>query len=153
MDYDFSERQWELLKHLPFQIFAIVAGADGDVDIKEIQRFQKQFMNADNLENDLHREVMMSAYAEDIGKYVSTSASALRNAYNAKSIVPMMKQKLDPQAYEAFIVSLYDSAVEIALASGGGLFRSGISREESDALSVLADMFELDPESFRKSKR
>ena len=36
MDTDFSERQWELLKHLPFQIFAIVAGADGTVDEKEI---------------------------------------------------------------------------------------------------------------------
>lgn len=153
MDDEFSERQWELMKHLPFQIFAIVAGADGSVDEKEIRKFQKQFQNADNLENELHRDLMMDAYAEDMDKYISTSASAVRNAYNAKSIVPMLKQKLHPEDYEDFIKSLYGSAVEIARASGGGLFRSGISKEEAKALAVLAEMFDVDPDKLKKSKR
>ncbi len=153
MDTDFSERQWELLKHLPFQIFAIVAGADGTVDEKEIRKFQKQFENAEKLENELHRDVMMSAYAEDMDKYISTSPSAIRNAYNAKSIVPMLKQKLSPRDYEDFIVSLHASAVEIARASGGGLFSLGISKEEARALAVLAEMFEIDPDKFKKPRR
>lgn len=153
MYYDFSERQWELLKHLPFQIFAIVAGADGSIDDKEIRKFEKQFDNAEDLENDLHREVLLSTHAEDMDTYVSTSASAIRNAYNAKSIVPMLKQKLDQEDYEAFISSLYASAVEIARASGGGLFRSSISKAEAKALAVVAEMFQLDPEQLKVTKR
>lgn len=148
MNYEFSERQWDLLQHLPFQIFAIVAGADGTIDEKEVQRFRDQFARAEELENDLHREVLNSASAQDLSRYVSTSPSAIRNAYNAKAIVPWLKEKMDAPDYEAFILSLYRSAIDIARASGGGLFKSSISAEEKDALFVLADMFELEPEKF-----
>jgi len=152
MEYEFSERQWDLLKHLPFQIFVIVAGADGIIDEKEVRKFQKQFKNAESLENELHRDLLLSAYAEDMDKYLAASPSAVRNAHNAKSIVPMLTQKLSPADYERFILSLYRSAVEIARASGGGLFRSGISKKETKALAAMAEMFGLEPEKFKKIK-
>lgn len=151
METAFSERQWELMKLLPFQFFAIVAGADGEIDTKEILAFQSQFSSADKLENALHKDLLVDAQNEDISRYISNSVNATRFAYNARSIVPMLKGKLDEEAYEDFIVSLFKNAVDIARASGGGLFKSAISKEESKALSTIADMFDIAEDRFEEA--
>lgn len=46
MKEKFTQKEWQLLKLLPFQVFVLVAGADGRIDKNEVAQLRKDLQDA-----------------------------------------------------------------------------------------------------------
>lgn len=140
----FSNREWALLKALPLHVFALVAGADGTVDALELSRFEQQVRAAGRLENPLHRALMESISLDDLDAAVDEALDYDKAVAGAAAIKAVLQRELAPEAYQAFIRSVFFYGVEIAHASGGGAFDpSNVSREETAALNTVATLYDV----------
>jgi len=134
-----------LLRLLPFQIFILVADADGKTDTKEVAQF-RDFLN--------QREKNCSnPYTRRMFHATVVNYSALTNRYLGGHIVKDLKIVQKAMAYMQMIVSqtimseickdLKELAVAIAEASGGFLgMTSPISEEEGVVINNLDQIFE-----------
>ncbi|MCI4646173.1 MAG: hypothetical protein MRY64_15430 [Hyphomonadaceae bacterium] len=141
----FTSEQWELLKYLPFQVFTAVAGADGNIDRKEIATFFDEIQKAALLKNELHREVMIELAQVNPEKYIRESMDFQKTIDSAELIKVFLKETLTESEFQDFVASVFITGIKVANASGGGWFGgSKISKEERQALAVIAAVFELD---------
>ena len=99
----FSDQEWELLKFLPFQAFTLVAGADGNIDKKEVKTFVGQFTEAAILRNPLHRSIMVELASSDITKYMKGATDIKISIEMAELIKPAPTRK----TYRSGIPELY----------------------------------------------
>ena len=147
----FSSEEWESLKILPVAVFVMVAGADGNVDQKEILEFATQIGKGGMLKDELHRELIV-----DISGNLKEVLQKVGNPQAAKNLVEetkgILKAKLSADEYQRFIGSLIISGVRVANASGGGFLGMGdkISKEEKTVLAAIAIAWDLDPQSISK---
>ena len=65
MKEKFTQEEWELLKLLPFQIFVMVAGADQNIDEKEITQLHEDLKSAPFYKDPLHRELFVDILSSD----------------------------------------------------------------------------------------
>lgn len=145
----FTNEEWELLKFLPFQIFTLVAAADGNVDNKEIGTFLKQLESAATLKDELHRQLLVDLVREDHQRFLEGSLDMEKTMKSAEVIKPILVDKLSSEEYQRFIGSLFVGGLHIANASGGFLgMGSKVSKEEKAALAVFGAIYEFDPSIF-----
>lgn len=141
----FSAEEWELLCYLPFQVFVMVSAADGKIDNKEWDAFDEGFRSAAMLKNELHRELLIGLLQSDMKKYIEGSVNFQKNLHSAELLRPILREKLNPQEYQDFLISVFYDGVRVARASGGGFMSSSpISREEAQALATIAGIYEID---------
>lgn len=123
----------------------MVAGADGSVDKKEIQAFQKQL--ASGLETDsallMRITVQTILQYDDLMKDIATSR--VDPQATLERIIQILDTRLPQEEAMAFKVSLIQMGKTIAEASGGflGLFGSKISKKEKRVLAEFAMMLGL----------
>lgn len=133
-----------LLRVLPFQIFLLVADADGKTDNKEVTQF-KEFLSK-------RKEKSSNPYTQRMFHATVVNYTALTNRYLNGSIKKDFKVVQKAMAYMQICVSsrilaeichdLKDLATAIAEASGGFLgMTSPVSEEEELVLKKLDKIF------------
>ncbi|MBC7265112.1 MAG: hypothetical protein H5T64_12265 [Chloroflexi bacterium] len=152
MKEKFSTEEWELLKLLPFQVFALVAGADKKVDQQEIAQLQKDLQDAPFYKDPLHKELAVDILTSDVSALISKATDASKFVDRANQIKGILKVKLTTEEYQRFVASMFINGLRIARASGGGVLGMGekVSEEEKVALVMFATLFELDLQSVSK---
>ena len=145
MKEKFTQEEWELLKLLPFQVFILVAGADGRIDKEEVAQLQKDFREAPFYKDALHKELFIDILSSDINALIKEAGNVTRLAERTSQIKALLKQKLTPEEYQRFVGSMFINGVKVARASGGGVLGLGdkVSAEEKRALAAFAATFEL----------
>jgi hypothetical protein len=147
----FTDREWELLKQLHFQVFGLVAGSDGVIDRKERAVLERQLRSGELVSNPLHRRLLTDILKEDVrGNARPTISSPILTPTG--SLKDLLRDRLTDSEYHDFINSLFAFGLEVARASGGGpLGLTGpISPEEDAALNAFAVEYELDSDSLRR---
>ena len=152
MKEKFTQEEWQLLKLLPFQVFVLVAGADGRVDKEEVAQLQKDLRDAPFYKDPLHRELFVDILSSDINSLIREAADATKLPARASQMKTILQQKLTPEEYQRFIGSMFINGVKVARASGGGVLGLGdkVSEEEKRALALFAAMFDLDAANVSK---
>ncbi len=144
----FADNEWAVIRMLPIQVFGFIAGADGKIDRDEINDLIDQIAAADRLPSPLHRAIMRSISQEkdfwSVLQHAESYADAMEKSREIKRI---LKNALTPDEYDAFMRSLFWSALEIAQASGGGPFglMSPVSKSEQSNLDAFAELYEFEP--------
>ena len=141
----FSEQEWQNLLYSPILVFALVAGADGSIDKKEIQNFQKQLLMGLIVENDIMQQ-LMADLIPDVAKLLKEVLDGkIDPKTTLEEIVVAVNSNLPGEDAIAFKMSLMEIGKSIAEASGGflGIFGSKISKEEEQTLAILAMMLGL----------
>jgi len=146
MKEKFSQEEWELLKLLPFQVFIMVAGADGRIDKEEVAQLQKDFRDAPFYKDALHKELFIDILSSDINALIREAGNVTKLLERSSQMKAILKQKLTPEEYQRFLGSMFMNGVKVARASGGGILGLGdkVSEEEKRALATFAATFELD---------
>ncbi len=146
MKEKFTQEEWGLLKLLPFQVFIMVAGADGRIDKEEVGQLQKDLRDAPFYKDALHKELFMDILSSDINALIQEAGNATKLPERLSQMKIILKQKLAPEEYQRFLGSMFMNGVKVARASGGGVLGLGekVSAEEKRALAVFAANFELD---------
>lgn len=149
----FTQEEWELLKILPFQVFIMVAAADGKVDKKEWAQQVENLRNAPFYKDELHRELFIDIASAEIDTPIKEAADVAKLTERTSRIKEILKQKLNPEEYQKFIASIFINGLQVAGASGGSFLGLGdkVSNEEKQALAMFAGMFELDIDKLAKS--
>ena len=146
MKEKFNQEEWQLLKLLPFQVFVLVAGADGRIDKEEIAQLQKDLRDAPFYKDALHKELFIDIVSSDINALIREVADVSKLAERASRMKTVLRQKLTPQEYQSFLGSMFINGLKVARASGGGVLGLGdkVSEEEKRALATFAAIFEVD---------
>jgi hypothetical protein len=154
MQERFTGDEWELLKHLPFQVFALVANADGQIDDNELKAFAGQLAGASLVEDPLHREVLAAINQDqNTGRFVKSSLDRAATFESARLVKPLLQSKLGEAQYQKFMCSVFLNALEIAAASGGSgsaagtMSASNVSDSERFALQIIRDIYDIDVRS------
>jgi len=144
MKEKFTQEEWQLLKLLPFQVFVLVAGADGRIDKEEVAQLQKDLRDAPFYKDPLHRELFIDILSSDINALITEAADVTKLAARASQMKAILQQKLTPEEYQRFVGSMFINGVKVARASGGGVLGLGdkVSEEEKRALALFATMFD-----------
>jgi len=152
MKEKFTQEEWQLLKLLPFQVFVLVAGADGRIDKEEVAQLQKDLRDAPFYKDLLHRELFIDILSSDINALITEAADVTKLAARASQMKAILQQKLTPEEYQRFVGSMFINGVKVARASGGGVLGLGdkVSEEEKRALALFAAMFDLDTANVSK---
>jgi len=145
MKEKFTPEEWQLLKLLPFQVFVLVAGADGRIDKEEIAQLQKDLRDAPFYKDALHRELFIDIVSSDINALILEVADVSKLVERANRMKTVLKQKLTPDEYQSFLGSMFINGLKVARASGGGVLGLGdkVSEEEKRALATFAAIFEV----------
>jgi hypothetical protein len=148
----FTQEEWELLKLLPFQIFVMVAGADQNIDEKEITQLHEDLKSAPFYKDPLHRELFVDILTSDFKGLIQNAMDVSKLVERANQMKTALKQKLTSDEYQRFVASMFINGLKVARASGGGFLGRGdkVSDEEKRALLLFAALFELDPKSTSK---
>lgn len=141
----FSDAEWHLLLCSPILVFLSVAGADGEVDDKEIKSFQKELTL--NLVSDsaLLQEVMMALLPELPSYTKLVMSGEIDPVTGFSQIKKSLDEKVDAETALSFKMALLKMGKSIAESSGGflGIFGSKISKEEKQALAALSALLGL----------
>ena len=143
----FSDDEWARLKFLPFQAFTLVAGADGDVDHREVGAFMAQIERSALLLDPLHRELLVDLALEDHSPYMD-AASPEGLIETTEVVIPFLRERLSEAQYKGFVRSLFIASLQVAQVSGGGPLHldNKVSPKEAEALSVLSRLYDVDAE-------
>jgi len=142
-----NEKDWLTLIYSPFWVFTAVAGADGRLDVKEVDSLHHVLKEAQSGGAQLLSEVL-AASADDTG---AAFAAFRGDGRSLDEGLVQVRKVLDEQLNEAdslaFKRGLLSLGVHFAQASGGRLlgFGSKVSAEERASLSLLVGFLGLPP--------
>lgn len=136
---------FQLISQLPLYIFIAVAGADGRIDRKEVETFQKLMVlstAAQLFKSPLFQALVV--FGENAGSETSLSEASLEWFENgfATNAAHLVRQHCPRRERSEFAADVHTLAVAIGNASGG-LFGFGnkLSRSEREVISELASLF------------
>ena len=144
-----DEKQWDIIAHSVVAVFVLTAGADGEVDKKEIGAFQKKLV--EGLTGVAEGEIMTLAVLKAATNLEERLMSFnQQGAESMAGLIIMARQiveaAVDEEKATAFSKALYDMAKSVAEASGGGFLGMGskIGKEEEAVLDGIKLMLGLD---------
>jgi hypothetical protein len=149
----FTEDEWTLVLHAPFDAFFFAAMADSKLEEDEVKTFAETFARAGELADPLHREIALDYAVRGEGRF--REEMMFQGAENADEMAARMSRtktvlqaKLTEAEYQGFVRSLFANAVAIAGASKDKKHiwskPKPISEEEAAALTMLAVIWEVD---------
>jgi hypothetical protein len=150
----FTEEEWGLVRHVPFDAFLFGALADQKIEDEEVAAFTQTLERAAALTDPLHREIALSytgAGVADVGAEMrfQMGENAEEMSKRLDRTKAMLKEHLTGEEYQSFVTSVTINALLVAGASTKkkGIFRKKevISEEEAQALAVFAATWEVDP--------
>ncbi|MCG8332907.1 MAG: hypothetical protein MJE63_00190 [Proteobacteria bacterium] len=144
----FKEKQTlqykRMVKMLPFQIFLLVADADGKIDPKEVAQF-KEFLS--RREKHCSNQYTRRMYHSTVINYSALTnrfqGGHIKKDYNVvKNAMDYVAMCVNPKVMLAICDDLKDLAVAIAEASGGFMgVTSPVSKEEKEVIKSLEGIF------------
>ena len=147
--FGMGEEHWEIVAHSIVAVFLLVAGADGNVDKKEAEAFQKKFV--EGMVGDSECKIMPVALIRAIGALDQRiSDISQRDGGEIAKLVAASRQVVEqtagPERASIFARALYDIAESIAMASGGGFLGLGskIGKEEKVVLDGIRQLLQLE---------
>jgi len=137
-----TDDETERLVGAPFAVLALVAGADGKVDRKEIKRFQQMIEAASSASEPRFAELMQIAAKTCDAWLVRLNAGEIDGESRLRDVATLLATRLDPQDAAAFRLGLVSMGERIADASGGGLLGFGkrTADQESAVLNKIRGM-------------
>ncbi len=150
----FTDEEWALIRHVPFDAFVFATLADKDVSEAEIAAFTEMIEKAATLSDPLHREIAVdwaaagaTAIGEEFKFELTESGSAM--AERLERTKPALKDKLTTGEYQSFVRSVTVSCMAIAAASTKKkrMFHKQekpLSPEEIEAIAAFAVAFDVD---------
>jgi hypothetical protein len=144
----FSVKEWCTLQFAPLWVFTAVAGADGNIDSKEIAALAKSIQHAPLLRNDLAREVFLGIATNLPRTMQAFHADGRKVDAGLRQVADLLDQRIGPQMANDFKMTLVAVGMQIAMASGPW-FRWGtgkVSDEEKLALALVASCLRLSME-------
>lgn len=140
--------QWAIIAHGIVATFLAVAAADGEVDKKELEAFQKNLLlgAVGMSESEVMQRAMMQAamiFEESVQNLMSRQGEEIFQLIaGSRQVVAM---HVGEEQATAFAEALFDMAESIASASGGFLgLGSKISKEERVVLNGLRKLLQMD---------
>jgi hypothetical protein len=155
----FTNEEWRLVAHIPFDAFYFGAMADGKAEESEVKAFVDSLERPGALKDPLHREIMLDHAAGGMPRvaeemHFETSETATAKQARFARTKGMLKQKLSPAEYQAFFKSVWISAMAVAAASAekkkrGPIWKpkpkdEPISDKEAMALATFAATWDID---------
>lgn len=149
----FTDEEWKLVRHIPFDAFIFAALADKKVEEAEVAAFTETLEKAAALKDPLHREIALDWVAsglEAIGQELQFEMSESNDAMHVRfdRTKPVLKDKLTHDEYQSFVLSVTINGMAVAAASAGkkGFLRKKerISTEEAAALAAFATAFDVE---------
>jgi hypothetical protein len=140
-----SPIETETLVDALYAVFALVAGADGDVDEGESKRFAQMLEVAAQGDEPL-RSVIAKALEHSEQRQAKAFASAEEAVDKVRAALRIAEQRWSADAVARYREGLYKMGQALGEASGGGFLGLGArtSQEERDALAVLAACLGVD---------
>ena len=125
-------------------MFAAVASIDGKLDEEEAGAPAELLANATVFTDPFAREVMSSIATDLDATLQALASSPLQGLDGIKAAVVILDARLTPTEARSFKESVMALGVNIADASGGGVFKRGrISDDEKLALVVVGQLLGL----------
>ncbi len=141
----FSSDQWRDLLRAPLLVFAVVAGADGTIDKKEIRKFQEQLLAAATGHQGLMRELITALLADMEAQTRAVLGGEVEPVEALKRVAAALDGRLPADEAQAVKIELLRMGKGIAEASGGFFgFGSKISKAEKQALAALVILLNLE---------
>lgn len=151
----FTDEEWALIAHVPFDAFLFGALADGEVEEDEVNAFTETLRRAADLKDPIHREIAlywaaegMAGQGEELAFQLSESGSAMQDRMAKTKGV--LQEKLTRQEYQGLFQSVWLNAMDVASRSkekkGHWWNRKeeAISDAEAKALATFAATWEID---------
>lgn len=144
----FSADEVEDLKCIPYTVFYIVAGADGNIDSREFLAFVNLLRDGAPDSSPLLRQIAQSVYKDLDGSFTKAKETMARRreapAAFASRMKATLRTKIGEDQYNSFIADLLAWGSRIANASGGGFLglKDRVSDAERRALGILAQLWE-----------
>lgn len=140
----YTPEEWQTLQFAPLWVFTTVAGADQNIDQKEVEALAKEIRDAPLYKEPLVREVMISVacdFSSVMEHYKADSRTVIAGLRDVKEV--LSKQANAEQANN-FKGAMLLIGRNVARASGGGIFhRDPVSNEEKTALVIVATTLEV----------
>lgn len=141
------EKSLELLTKMPIYVFLYIAGVDGEIDDDEGAAFfstlaDEQF-TAKSKMFDMAASMLagnFQAIFDDVMK--NDAHNIATHMGNAAGVIELFIT--DPEERSCYKQCLMELGTKIAGASGGGLFKSSVSKVEQKALEALAKALQID---------
>ncbi len=142
----FPPAEWQLLKSVPTWIFQVVAGADQNIDTKEINAFLKELHEADYYKEPLVREVLLSITVNNPVALQNQSCTKEEILHNLERVHKILHRRVTPEQSDNFKKDMLLIAQQIAQASSSGLFgfKSRISPEEETAIDEIIKALQIE---------
>lgn len=163
MDTRFTDAEFEALVRLPAWLFLLVAAADGTVDAKERETFDRLVIGRSlgmmPTASPLLKDVFQTLVGRGIDETVAACrALGIRGVFDELELAQAaLRAELSEAEYEAFTVELLGDGALVAGASGGflGLFGPKVSQQEADVLGLVFRIFSrpASPERPRRAGR
>lgn len=131
-----TDDETERLVGAPFAVLALVAGADGQVDRREIKRFQQMIEAASSASEPRFSELMQIAVKTCDAWLVRLNAGEIDGEARLRDVATLLDTRLDARDAEAFRLGLVSMGERIADASGGGFLGLGQRTAEQEAAAL-----------------
>ena len=144
----FSDDEWELVRHVPMDVFYMVAMADAELGAKEAEVLARELATAAELKNPLHRAIALDIGA---GDHLSEEVrfEAWQGGPDMKERMDrtkaLLKDRLTPEEYASFFGSVLVTGIKTAWAGTSG--QAEMDEKEAMALTAFATEFEIDAET------
>ena len=141
----YSPSEWQTLQFAPLWVFGAVAGADQDIDEKEMEALAAEIRDAPIFRDPLVREVMLSL-AVDLATVMQEYGPDPRQVLQGlKDTADLLDSKTAPAQANSFKAAMLQVGHNVAKASGGGILRRDpVSKEEKAALVLVAAALNVD---------
>ena len=127
----FSEQEWQNLLYSPILVFALVAGADGSIDKKEIQNFQKQLLMGLIVENDIMQQ-LMADLIPDVAKLLKEVLDGkIDPKTTLEEIVVAVNSNLPGEDAIAFKMSLMVNPLQKLQVDSSGFLAARLAKKKS----------------------
>jgi hypothetical protein len=141
----YTAEEWQTLQFGPLWVFNTVAGADQQIDKKEVEALAKELQEAPLYKDPLVREILLSL-AGDLGDLMGQYQRDTRNVMVGLQDVARVLQKAPADNALAYKRAMLLIGGNVAKAAGGGIFqRDPISNEEKGALVMVAMWLGITP--------
>jgi hypothetical protein len=147
--FGIDDKLWDIIAQSVVAVFVLTAGADGEIDKKEIGAFQKKLV--EGLVGVAEGEIMAVAAVKTAATLEDRlSTLAQQKPEDIAGSIVLARQIVEAAVGEekaiSFSNALYDMAESVAMASGGGFLGMGskIGKQEKAMLSGIRQLLQLD---------
>jgi len=132
----YTADEWQLLEFAPLWVFTAVAGADRNIDKKEMMAFAKELAESQLFKNDLAQEVLSST-GRGLDKTMPAFGADSRTIDGGLGEVADLLDAKNEADAEGFKRALILVGRNIAESSGGGILGLGSKTSEVEMKALM----------------